>query len=138
MPDSRNAAAHRRTRADHAQETAEDYVEAIADIVAQAGQCRIVHLAKRFGVAHVTAIRIIRRLENEGLVTTAPYQPIELTAKGRRLAKACRQRHELVQAFLTHLGVSPSVAMIDAEGIEHHLSPETLTAMRRFLDGSSD
>ncbi len=138
MTDSRNAVAHRRIRADHAQETAEDYVEAIADILAETGQCRIVDLTKRFGVAHVTAIRIVRRLEGEGLVNTEPYQPVQLTAKGRRLAKACRQRHELVQAFLTHLGVRPSIAAIDAEGIEHHLSPETLSAMRRYLDNASN
>jgi DtxR family transcriptional regulator, manganese transport regulator len=38
-----------------------------------------------------------------------------------------------VIAFLEALGVSPSVARADAEGIEHHVSTETLLAFERFL-----
>ncbi|MEM6391405.1 MAG: manganese-binding transcriptional regulator MntR [Planctomycetota bacterium] len=135
MARSQSAAVFRRTRSDHAQETAEDYVEAIADLIASKDRCRVVDLAERFGVAHVTVIKIVRRLEGEGLVKTEPYRPIELTPKGRRLAKACRQRHELVYRFLLELGVSESVAANDAEGVEHHLSPETLKRMRAFVEG---
>lgn len=134
MPRSQSAAAFRRTRSDHAQETAEDYVEAIADVIATNERCRVVDLAERFGVAHVTVIKTVRRLEGEGLVKTEPYRPVELTAKGRRLAKACRERHELVYRFLRELGVSASVAANDAEGVEHHLSPETLKRIRAFVD----
>ena len=134
MEHSHNVAAYRRTRADHALETAEDYVEAIDDIISKSGQCRIVDLTARFGVAHVTAIKIVRRLEYEGFVKTVPYRPVELTPKGRRLARTCRQRHELVHRFLVRLGVSESTASLDAEGIEHHLSPETLTRMQAFLE----
>ena len=135
MPRSYNAAAHRRTRSDHAQETAEDYVEAIAEIIASKARCRIVDLTDHFGVAHVTVIKIVRRLEGEGLVTTEPYRPVELTAKGRRLAKTCRERHDLVYRFLRELGVSESVAANDAEGVEHHLSRQTLDRIRKFLKG---
>jgi len=134
MAKADSTTAHRRTRADHARETAEDYVEAVAEIIAESGSCRIVDLTARFGVSHVTAIKIIRRLEGEGLVKTAPYQPVELTPKGSRLAKACKERHELVHRFLVKLGVSEYTASVDAEGIEHHLSPETLTRMRAFLE----
>lgn len=134
MADNKNAAPFHRTRSDHAQETAEDYVEAIAEIVLAKERCRIVDLAKRFGVAHVTVIKIIQRLEGEGLVSTEPYRPVELTPKGRRLAKVCRERHELVFKFLLALGVSESVAANDTEGMEHHLSPETLKRMKAFLD----
>lgn len=128
------AKAHRRTRADHAAETAEDYVEAVADITDAAGSCRVRDLAGRFGVSHVTVVRIVQRLAAEKLVTTAPYQPIELTRAGRRLATECAQRHQLVYAFLRKLGVAPRTAAVDAEGIEHHLSPETLRRMKAFVE----
>ncbi|MEM6553328.1 MAG: manganese-binding transcriptional regulator MntR [Planctomycetota bacterium] len=134
MPKPDLAAAHLRTRRDHARETAEDYVEAIAEIAARKdGACRIVDLTHRFGVSHVTAIKIIKRLENEGLVTTQPYQPVQLTPAGKRLARACRKRHQLVYDFLLKLGVDPTTAATDAEGIEHHLSPKTLARLRAFL-----
>jgi DtxR family manganese transport transcriptional regulator len=128
------AAAHRRTRDDHAQETAEDYVEAVAALIEQTGACRIVDLAASFGVSHVTAIKVVKRLERDELLKTTPYKPIELTVAGRRLAKRCRDRHEAVLAFLRKLGVSERIAAIDAEGIEHHLSDQTLAAMRAFTE----
>ena len=132
--ESSNAKVHKRVRHDHSTETAEDYVEAIAEIAEQEGVCRVRDLADRFGVSHVTVIRIVRRIEGEGLVQTEPYKPIELTPKGRRLARACAQRHELVVRFLTSIGISQKTAENDAEGIEHHVSSETLRRFREIAD----
>ncbi|KAA0217353.1 MAG: transcriptional regulator MntR [Leptolyngbya sp. PLA3] len=126
MKNPPNASAHARTRRDHAAETAEDYVEAVAELVEQHGQCRVTDLSARFGVTHVTVIRIVQRLERDGLVVTEPYKPIQLTAKGQRLARHCKERHAIVYAFLLALGLDAKTAAIDAEGIEHHVSPATL------------
>ena len=125
------SAPHRRTRRDHSTETAEDYVEAVAEIIAERQHCRLVDLADYFGVSHVTANRTVARLQKEGLLSTAPYQPIGLTPKGKRLANRCRQRHEIVYRFLLSLGIDETTAAIDAEGIEHHVSPKTL---KRFQE----
>ena len=106
-------------------------MEAVAEIVTERGSCRLVDLAEYFAVSHVTANRIVARLQKEGLLSTEPYQPIELTAKGKRLATRCRQRHEIVYRFLLSIGIDETTAAIDAEGIEHHVSPKTL---RRFKE----
>ena len=90
-------------------------------------------LAERFGVSHVTVVRTVARLEADGLVTTEPYKPIELTTKGRKLARACRERHEVVYRFLLAIGVPPRVAAVDAEGIEHHVSKATLARFRAVV-----
>lgn len=119
------------TRREHANEIAEDYVEAIADLVSELGEARVVDLAKRLGVTHVTVNRTITRLQKAGLVTSQPYRAIFLTEKGRTLAATCKTRHETVVAFLRGLGISERVAEMDAEGIEHHVSPETLSAFKR-------
>lgn len=129
---------HRRTRRDHSAETAEDYVEAIAQLLAENGSCRVVDLARRFDVSHVTVTKIVARLQDSGLVISAPYKPVELTEAGERLAEKSRQRHEVVYEFLLALGVSKAVAATDSEGIEHHVSPETLKAMKSFLDSVHD
>lgn len=123
---------HSRTRSDHATELAEDYVEAIADFIEEKGSCRAVDLAAQFRVSHVTVNRTVGRLQRDGFVTTEPYAPIELTAAGRKLAKVSRERHEIVYQFLLALGVGEAAATIDSEGIEHHVSAETLQAMREF------
>jgi DtxR family manganese transport transcriptional regulator len=39
----------------------------------------------------------------------------------------------VVLEFLRALGVEERTAQIDAEGIEHHISPETLAAFKRYL-----
>ncbi len=125
---------HERIRRDHASETAEDYVEAVADFIGSTGQCRLTDLAKRFAVSHVTANKTIARLERDGLVSTAPYRPVELTASGKKLAASAKRRHEIVLGFLIAMGVSEKAAAIDAEGIEHHVSEETLRAMSEFVE----
>lgn len=123
----------RLTRLAHAQERAQDYVEAIADLIAEGGEARATDIARRLGVTHVTVIRTVRRLQREGLATSQPYRSIFLTDAGRRLAQQTKARHEKVVAFLEALGVPPATARADAEGIEHHVSPETLAAFERFL-----
>lgn len=121
-----------RTRAAHSDETAEDYVEAIDSLIAQHGQARVGDLARLMGVSHVTVSRIIARLAKPdvALVETAPYRPIILTAKGKRLAARARERHQIVADFLRAIGVPDAQAEIDAEGIEHHASQATLDAMK--------
>jgi len=114
---------------------AEDYVEAIAEIVAAKGVCRAVDLAEHFQVSHVTVNRTVGRLQRDGYVTSEPYAPICLTCEGNCLARASRFRHEIVYRFLRAIGVGEATAMTDSEGIEHHVSGETLAAMERFLEG---
>lgn len=125
-----------RTRRDHAQELAQDYVELIADLIEQRGEARVVDVARRLGVTHVTVNRTIHRLQRAGLVAAEPYRAIFLTATGQRLARESRERHDLVVRFLVALGVPPDVAESDAEGIEHHVSRQTLLAFRHYLERS--
>ena len=93
-------------------------------------------LAEKFGVSHVTASRIVRRLDREGLLDAPPRKPIQLSPEGNVLAKRSRARHELVFEFLRTIGVSKRTAEIDAEGIEHHVSEETLRKMKKFISDS--
>jgi len=125
----------RRTRAAHRTELAEDYVETILDLIDEDGDARLTEIAARLGVAHPTVSKALRRLQVEGLVALRPYRWVGLTAAGERLAKACRARHLRVVAFLQALGLNRQTAETDAEGIEHHVSTNTLRAMERFTKG---
>jgi DtxR family manganese transport transcriptional regulator len=116
----------RRSRRDRSVEIAQDYVEAIADLSAA--------LARRLGVTHVTVNRTLARLKKIGFVNTMPYRAIFLTDAGHKLAEECKQRHETVVSFLRSLGISERIAELDAEGIEHHVSPETLATFERLLN----
>ena len=132
-PSSQQAENLRRSRRDRALETAQDYVEAIADLSVSLGEARVTDLARRLGVTHVTVNRTLARLRQAGYVNTKPYRAIFLTEAGYKLAEESKKRHETVVAFLRSLGISEKAAEMDAEGIEHHVSPETLAAFERRL-----
>ena len=125
----------RHTRRARKNEIAEDYVELIADLIDTGGEARAVDIARRLGVSHATVIKTVARLQRDGLVVTRPYRGIFLTDEGRRIAAWSRQRHELVVKFLLAIGVSEETAHADAEGIEHHVSAETLAAFERVVQG---
>ena len=111
----------------------EDYVELIADLIADGGEARQVDIAARLGVAQPTVGKALRRLNAAGLVVQKPYRGVFLTEAGQKIAHESRLRHQTVEAFLRSLGVSAETARIDAEGIEHHVSEETLAAFRRAM-----
>jgi len=123
---------HERTRRDHATELTQDYVEAIAELIQKAGECRVRDLSIRFAVSHVTVNRAVARMKRDGYVDTEPYAPVTLTDKGRALAEFAERRHRIVFEFLRAIGVSERTAAIDSEGIEHHVSEETLKLMEQF------
>ncbi|WP_334319189.1 hypothetical protein OH491_01670 [Termitidicoccus mucosus] len=70
-------------------------------------------------------------------MTSQPYRAIFLIEKGKVLAAASKQRHKTVVRFLLSLGVPEAIARRDAEGIEHHVSTETLATFKRILKRES-
>ena len=126
----------RRTRAAHRSEAAEDYVELIADLIEAQGEARAVDIAKHLGITQASVTNAVSRLQRDGWVERRPYRSIFLTEAGRELAGMARRRHRLVAAFLRALGLSEETAEWDAEGIEHHVSEETLEAFARFIEAN--
>jgi DtxR family manganese transport transcriptional regulator len=123
----------RQTRKARRDALVEDYIELIADLLEDGNEARQVDIAARLGVAQPTVGKMLKRLTTEGLVSRKPYRGIFLTEAGRKVAQDSRSRHQTVEAFLRSLGVSEKTARIDAEGIEHHVSAETLEAFRRAM-----
>lgn len=127
-------AGFQQTREAHAGELAADYVELIHELIERHGEARLVDIAERLGVSHVTANKTVGRLQRDGLVQKRPYRAVFLTAEGRKLAEESRRKHRVVVQFLCAIGVDEAQSCIDAEGLEHHISDVTLQAMVRFLE----
>ncbi|MEZ2130069.1 MULTISPECIES: manganese-binding transcriptional regulator MntR [unclassified Sinorhizobium] len=123
----------RQTRHNRRTELVEDYVELIADLIADGGEARQVDIAQRLGVAQPTVAKMLKRLAADGYIQQKPYRGVFLTADGKELAEKSRERHQIVESFLRSLGISAETARIDAEGIEHHVSAETLDAFKSYL-----
>lgn len=127
------AAAFSHVRLAHQTEVAEDYVELVDDLIEEKGEARAVDLAERLGVSAATVNKTVKRLQREGYLNAQPYRSIFLTEQGKAMADASRERHELVYNFLKAIGVSEQAAVLDAEGIEHHVSEETLSRFRALI-----
>lgn len=112
----------------------EDYTELIAELTAEHGEARITDIAARLGVTHPTANKAVARLKREGLAVSRPYRGVFLTEAGETMAREVKARHRLVVRLLIAVGVPVAAAEMDAEGIEHYVSPETLAAFEAFLE----
>lgn len=122
----------RQVREAHRRELIDDYVELISDLIREVGEARQVDMAARLGVSQPTVAKMLKRLANVGLIEQIPWRGIFLTAEGEKLAQESRERHQIVENFLLAIGVSPEIARRDAEGMEHHVSEETLAMFLKF------
>jgi DtxR family manganese transport transcriptional regulator len=123
-----------RSRLQHAEENTSDYLETIADLIVERGEARLVDVADRLGVNKATASKKLRSLQRKGFVRSEPYRSIFLEPEGAAQAAASKKRHQLVLKFLLAAGVPEAVAEVDAEGIEHHVSPQTIAALKRLTE----
>lgn len=123
----------KKAREDRAAVSSADYLEMIQDLIEECGEARATDLAARMGVSHVTISKTLQRLARDGHVTYRPYRSIFLTESGRDIANSARERHVSMLRFLLAIGVPADVAEQDAEGMEHHVSPQTLQAINAFL-----
>ncbi|EHL3469216.1 manganese-binding transcriptional regulator MntR [Salmonella enterica] len=122
----------RQVREAHRRELIDDYVELISDLIIEVGEARQVDMAARLGVSQPTVAKMLKRLASLGLIQMIPWRGVFLTPEGEKLAQESRERHQIVENFLLVLGVSPEIARRDAEGMEHHVSQETLDAFLAF------
>ncbi len=122
----------RQVREAHRRELIDDYVELISDLINEVGEARQVDMAARLGVSQPTVAKMLKRLASVGLIEQIPWRGIFLTPEGEKLAQESRERHQIVENFLLSIGVSAEIARRDAEGMEHHVSEETLAMFLKF------
>lgn len=114
----------------------EDYLESIYVLIAESRPAQVRDVAKMLSVKMPSVVKAIRELKKLELVTQEPYANIELTEKGRRVARQVLRRHTLLRSFLMKLGVSRPNADRDACLMEHILSAETLDRIRTYMKDS--
>ena len=114
----------------------EDYLEAIYMLIAGNHPAQVRDVARMLAVKMPSVVKALHELKKLGLVTQQPYAAIELTAKGRRVARMVLGRHTLIRDFLMKLGVSRKNADKDACLMEHILSAETIDKIRIYTENS--
>jgi len=106
----------------------QDYLEQIFHLIALKGYARSVDIAANLGVSQASVSAMLKRLGADGLVVYERYRGVILTAKGSDLAQHIIKRHEVLTRLLRHFGLDEETIYHDVEGMEHHISAQTLKA----------
>ena len=113
--------------------TTEDYLEAILGLIEEKGEVRIKDVAETLNVRPPSVTEMMQRMTEETLVNHERYGTISLTAKGEKIAKQVRERHEILVKLLRTIQIPEEVAEKDACVIEHELNPKTVEQLRKFV-----
>jgi Mn-dependent DtxR family transcriptional regulator len=111
----------------------EDYLEQILDLINTKGYARVADIAQGLRISQASVTNMVQRLDAEGLLKYEKYRGLVLTTAGETLARNIMQRHQLLTDFLRMLGVNEEVIYHDVEGMEHHISAQTLHSIEALL-----
>ncbi len=110
-------------------QSAEDYLERIHELIQEKGYARVVDIASSLDVKQASVTSMVQKLGELGYINYEKYRGLILTDKGREVAQRIQRRHETLSRFFSLFGLDPKTQQADIEGIEHHLSPETLNCL---------
>jgi Mn-dependent DtxR family transcriptional regulator len=116
----------------------QDYLEQIHQLIETKGYARAVDIAANLGVSQASVSAMIQRLDSEGLVVYEKYRGVAMTERGREIACQVVQRHEVLTKLLRSFGIDEETIYRDVEGMEHHISAQTLRVLRLITEELED
>ncbi|MGN6643078.1 MAG: transcriptional regulator MntR [Verrucomicrobiota bacterium] len=122
-------------------QSAEDYLERIHELIEQKGYARVVDIASSLKVKQASVTVMVQKLAEAGYLKYEKYRGLLLTDEGRLVARTIQNRHATLSRFFSLFGLDPETQHQDIEGIEHHLSPETvvvLADLTQFFEKNPD
>ncbi len=104
----------------------EDYIEQIYILIEEKGYARVSDIAEALSVHPSSVTKMVQKLDKDEYLVYEKYRGLVLTAKGKKIGKRLVFRHELLEQFLKIIGVKEENIYHDVEGIEHHLSWDSI------------
>jgi len=118
----------------HLQESGEMYLETIYTLTQTRAAVRSIDVCEHMGFSKPSVSRAIGLLRSGGFVEVDEKGHLTLTEQGRAVAERTFERHRLLKEVFMRLGVDEEIADADACKIEHHISDQTMAALRRYLE----
>jgi Mn-dependent DtxR family transcriptional regulator len=112
----------------------EDYLECIYKLIEQKGYARVSDIAEALQVHPSSATKMIQKLDKDNYLVYEKYRGLILTPNGRKIGKRLLMRHQLLEQLLKMIGVADENIYKDVEGIEHHLSWDSITCMESLVE----
>lgn len=107
----------------------EDYLERIYRLIEEKGYARVSDIAEALEVHPSSVTKMVQKLDQRKYLVYEKYRGLVLTPKGRKIGKRLVDRHALLEEFLRIIGVNEDQIYADVEGIEHHLSWDSITCI---------
>ena len=104
----------------------EDYIERIYNLIEDKGYARVSDIAEGLSVHPSSVTKMVQKLDKDEYLVYEKYRGLVLTPKGKKIGKRLVYRHELLEQLLTIIGVKEENIYNDVEGIEHHLSWDSI------------
>lgn len=111
----------------------EDYLERIYTLIEEKGYARVSDIAEALNVHPSSVTKMVQKLDKSEYLIYEKYRGLVLTSKGKKMGKRLVDRHALLEDFLRVIGVSEDVIYNDVEGIEHHLSWDSITCIEYLV-----
>lgn len=118
--------------------SAEDYLETILILCHRIVNVRSVDIANELNYTKPSVSIAMKNLRENGYILVSNEGFITLTKKGKQIADKIYERHTILSAWLTSLGVNPDIAANDACKIEHVISPESFAAIKNLAASAKE
>lgn len=115
-------------------ESSEDYLERILMLKEKHGNVRSVDIARDMNFSKPSVSIAMHKLLANGYIIMEENGLITLTEEGYKVASRVYERHRVIAALLTSLGVREEQALEDACKIEHDLSDESFAALKKCYE----
>lgn len=112
----------------------EDYLERIYKLIDEKGYARVSDIAEGLEVHPSSVTKMIQKLDKDEYLIYEKYRGLVLTNKGKKIGKRLVDRHDLLEEFLELIGVDQQNIYKDVEGIEHHLSWDSITCIASLVE----
>ena len=112
----------------------EDYLERIYKLIDEKGYARVSGIAEGLEVHPSSVTKMIQKLDKDEYLIYEKYRGLVLTNKGKKVGKRLVDRHQLLEEFLGLIGVQQEYIYNDVEGIEHHLSWDSITRIETLVE----
>jgi len=116
-------------------ESQEMYLETILQLKIEKGSVRSIDVARKLDYSKPSVSRAIKLLEKNGLLVRSKDGELQLTPAGQVEAERVYNAHRLLTTFLIQtLKLPKEIAEEDACRMEHVISPETIQAVKKYLE----
>ena len=115
------------------QESGEMYLETILILSQKNKFVRAIDVGEEMGFSRPSVSRAVHLLAEGGFLTIDEYGGLALTDTGREVAEKIYERHTVISRWLISLGVSEATAVEDACKMEHDISDEAFSAIKRHI-----